>query len=97
MILIFKVLEKLAKRYRDFHFFYSGIYLCNPKVCRSGLHDRPHFQTRDQLTPYGSSLLSKYMKQLLAKATSKNAKVHRYRAAGSIQLIAAPRSGDRNG
>jgi NDP-sugar pyrophosphorylase family protein len=97
MMLIFKVREKLAKRYRDFHIIYSGIYLYNPKVCRSGLHDRPHFQTRDQLTRYDGSLLSKYMKQLLAKVTSKNAKVHRYRAAGTIQLWAAPRSGDRNG
>jgi hypothetical protein len=62
-----KMLERLSKRYSDFHFFYSGIYLCNPKVCRPDLKDHPLFQTRDHLTPYGSRLLIMNMKPLLDK------------------------------
>jgi hypothetical protein len=63
----YKMLERLSKRYQDFHIFYSGIYLCNPKVCRPDLKDHPLFQTRDHLIPYGSRLLIMNMNPLLDK------------------------------
>jgi hypothetical protein len=61
----YQMLERLAKRYPDFHIFYSGNYLCTAKVCRSDLQGQPLFQTRDHLTPYGSRVLIKNMKPLL--------------------------------
>jgi hypothetical protein len=61
----YQMLERLAKRYPDFHIFYSGNYLCAAKVCRSDLKGQPLFQTRDHLTPYGSRVLIKNLKPLL--------------------------------
>lgn len=61
----YQMLERLAKRYPDFHIFYSGNYLCNAKVCRSDRQGQPLFQTRDHLTPYGSRVLLKNLKALL--------------------------------
>ena len=61
----YQMLERLAKRYPDFHLFYSGHYLCTAKVCRSELQGQPLFQTRDHLTPYGSRVLLNNLKPLL--------------------------------
>ncbi len=63
----YRMLERLAKRYPDFHIFYSGHYLCAPKLCQSDLHGQPLFQTRDHLTPYGSRVLAKNLKPLLER------------------------------
>ena len=61
----YQMLERLAKRYPDFHIFYSGNHLCNAKVCRSDLQGQPLFQARDHLSPYGSRVLLKNLKPLL--------------------------------
>ncbi len=61
----YQMLERIAKRYPDFHIFYSGNYLCTTRICRSDLQGQPLFQTRDHLTPYGSRVIIKNLKPLL--------------------------------
>ena len=61
----YQMLERLARRYPDFHLFYSGNYLCTSRICRSDLQGQPLFQTRDHLTPYGSRVIIKNLKPLL--------------------------------
>jgi peptidoglycan/LPS O-acetylase OafA/YrhL len=63
----YDMLERLAKRYPQFNIFYTGHHFCAAITCRSDLDRRPLFQTRDHLTPYGSSVLAAELKPLLLR------------------------------
>lgn len=63
----YDMLKRLRKRYPAFRIFYTGNHFCTPTTCRSDWWGRPLFQTRDHLTPYGSSVLAAELKPLLLR------------------------------
>jgi hypothetical protein len=66
-IAYYDMLKRLRKRYPAFRIFYAGNHFCTPTTCRSDWWGRPLFQTRDHLTPYGSSVLAAELKPLLLR------------------------------
>jgi peptidoglycan/LPS O-acetylase OafA/YrhL len=61
----YDMLNRLAKRHPRFRVFYMGHHFCTATTCRSDWWGRPFFQTRDHLTPYGSSVMAAELKPLL--------------------------------